>query len=113
VGTNTRVGLVSCSGRGLTRIAAGISDLTVRVWAVERVTEVREDPLGEGETRCEGDACGEGSSTLKPTSEANCIWITNVAARPIQFEAGEDGSTSVMVLRPGEKKQLPFCGTSW
>lgn len=96
-----------------TRIAGGISDHTVRVWAVERVTEAKVAALGEGETRCEGDACGEGSSTLKPTWEANCIWVTNVAARPIQFEAGKDGSTSVIVLLPGEKKKLPFCGTSW
>jgi WD40 repeat protein len=96
-----------------TRIAAGINDLTVRVWAVERVTEVKVAALGEGETRCEGDACGEGSSTLEATSEANCIWLTNVAARTIQVEVGKDGSTSVILLRPGEKKRLPFCGTSW
>jgi WD40 repeat protein len=96
-----------------TRIAAGLSDFTVRVWAVERVTQVKVAALGEGETRCEGDACGAGSSTLKATFETNCIWLTNVAARPIQVEAGKDRSTSVIVLLPGEKKQLPFCGTSW
>jgi WD40 repeat protein len=96
-----------------TRIAAGLSDLTVRVWAVERVTEVRVAALGDGETRCEGDACGEGTSTLKATFETGCIWFANVSARPIQLEAGQHGSTSAIVLLPGEKKKPSFCATSW